>query len=718
MRGLPPSCATSRFRTCRRKQWLERSRVTPSPTVRLGVDIGGTFTDVALEVGERRFTAKILTTPQAPEEGVLAALRSVTAKAGVEAGQVALIVHGTTLATNALIERKGARTALLTTEGFRDVLEIRHENRFEQYDINMDLPPPLVPRRLRLPIRERIDTHGEVLLPLDELSVARAIEAVAANHVEAVAVGFLHSFTNPDHRVGEAVARRLPNVLVTLSCEVSPEMREYERFSTACANAYLQPLIGRYVAKLEHELVRAGFHCPLLLMTSGGGITTTETAIRFPVRLVESGPAGGAIFAACIARQHGRDQVVSFDMGGTTAKICLIDKAQPQTARAFEVARIYRFLKGSGLPLRIPVIEMVEIGAGGGSIARIDTLGRIVVGPDSAGSEPGPVCYGRGGKEPTVTDADAALGRIDPTTFSGGKMPLDVAAAQRTLAERIGAPLKLATEHAALGVSEIVDENMANAARVHAIESGKDLQPRTLIAFGGAAPLHAARLAEKLGISRVLVPVNAGVGSAIGLLRAPIAYEVVRGQLMRLGSFEPGLANRLLAGMRAEAEAIVRRAAPAANFAEHRSAFMRYRGQGHEIAVELPVRDFTAADRSAIRELFEAAYRRLYSRAIPGVEIEILSWVVSVSAPSEGHLGAPALEAPSEPKPRSRRPIFDPATGEFREADIYWRGDLAPGARISGPAVIAEDETSTVVSPGFDASIDRFGYIELIRNEA
>ncbi len=694
--------------------------MTPSPTVRLGVDIGGTFTDVALEVGERRFTAKILTTPQAPEEGVLAALRSVTAKAGVEAGQVALIVHGTTLATNALIERKGARTALLTTEGFRDVLEIRHENRFEQYDINMDLPPPLVPRRLRLPIRERIDTHGEVLLPLDELSVARAIEAVAANHIEAVAVGFLHSFTNPDHehRVGEAVARRLPNVSVTLSCEVSPEMREYERFSTACANAYLQPLIGRYVAKLEHELVRAGFHCPLLLMTSGGGITTTETAIRFPVRLVESGPAGGAIFAACIARQHGRDQVVSFDMGGTTAKICLIDKAQPQTARAFEVARIYRFLKGSGLPLRIPVIEMVEIGAGGGSIARIDTLGRIVVGPDSAGSEPGPVCYGRGGKEPTVTDADAALGRIDPTTFSGGKMPLDVAAAQRTLAERIGAPLKLATEHAALGVSEIVDENMANAARVHAIESGKDLQPRTLIAFGGAAPLHAARLAEKLGISRVLVPVNAGVGSAIGLLRAPIAYEVVRGQLMRLGSFEPGLANRLLAGMRAEAEAIVRRAAPAANFAEHRSAFMRYRGQGHEIAVELPVRDFTAADRSAIRELFEAAYRRLYSRAIPGVEIEILSWVVSVSAPSEGHLGAPALEAPSEPKPRSRRPIFDPATGEFREADIYWRGDLAPGARISGPAVIAEDETSTVVSPGFDASIDRFGYIELIRNEA
>jgi N-methylhydantoinase A len=694
--------------------------VTSSPTIRLGVDIGGTFTDVALEIGERRFTGKILTTPHAPEDGVLAALRSVTAEAGVEPSEVGVIIHGTTLATNALIERKGARTALLTTEGFRDVVEIRHENRFEQYDVNIDLPPPLVPRRLRLPVRERIDAQGEVLVPLDESSVARAIETLAAQQIEAVAVGLLHSFTNPDHerRVGDAIARRLPQVAVTLSCDVSPEMREYERFSTACANAYLQPLIGRYLVKLARELLRAGFHCPLLLMTSGGGITTTETAIRFPVRLVESGPAGGAIFAACIAREHGLDQVVSFDMGGTTAKICLIDKAQPQTARAFEVARIYRFLKGSGLPLRIPVIEMVEIGAGGGSIARVDTLGRIVVGPDSAGSEPGPVCYGRGGEEPTVTDADVVLGRIDPTTFSGGKIALDAAAAKRATAERIAAALNLATEHAALGISEMVDENMANAARVHAIESAKDLRSRTLIAFGGAAPLHAARVAEKLGISRVLVPVNAGVGSAVGLLRAPVAYETVRGRLMRLGSFEAASVNRLFAEMRAEAEAIVRRGAPAAKLVEQRSAFMRYRGQGHEIAVELPVRDLTAADRSTIRELFEAVYRRLYSRPIPGVEIEILSWVGAVRAPAEGQLGAPTRERASKPKPASRRPIFDPHTGEFGEVDIYRRPDLAPGARISGPAVIAEDETSTVVSPLFDARIDRFGYIELTRNEA
>jgi N-methylhydantoinase A len=688
--------------------------------MRLGLDVGGTFTDVALEIGERRFTAKTLTTASAPQHGVLAAVRSVTAEAGIEPQQVGLIVHGTTLATNALIERKGARTALLTTEGFRDVIEIRHENRFEQYDVNIDLPPPLVPRRLRFPIRERIDALGKVLVPLDPSSLARALDSLAAQQVQAVAVGFLHSFTNPDHehRTGDAIARRLPHVAVTLSSDVSPEMREYERFSTACANAYIQPLMAHYLAGLDRELKRAGFICPLLLMTSGGGITTVETAIRFPVRLIESGPAAGAIFAGCIARQHGLDQVVSFDMGGTTAKICLIDKAQPQTARVLEVARAYRFRKGSGLPLRIPVIEMVEIGAGGGSIARVDALQRIVVGPDSAGSQPGPVCYGQGGSEPTVTDADVVLGRIDPAMFSGGGITLDVAGAEQAVAEQIGAPLDLAPEHASLGVSEMVDENMANAARVHAIESGKDLRARTLVAFGGAAPLHATRVAEKLGIRRVLVPANAGVGSAIGLLRAPVSYEIVRGRLIRLGEFDAPAANRLLAEMRAEAEAVVRRGAPVAPLAERRAAFMRYRGQGHEIAVKLPVREFTSADRSTIAKLFEAAYHRLYSRSIPGVEIEILSWLLALTAPAEGRLASSVPEQPSDPKPTSRRLVVDPGTGEFKDAPVYWRPDLAPGARISGPAVIAEDETSTIITADFDAYIDRFGYIELKLREA
>ncbi len=687
--------------------------------IRLGVDIGGTFTDVALEVGERRYTAKNLTTARTPEEGVLTAVRSVMSEAGITPADVTLIIHGTTLATNALIERKGAKTALLTTEGFRDVIEIRHENRFEQYDVNIDLPPPLVPRRLRLPIRERIDAQGAVLTPLEEESISRAIDVLAAQNVEAVAVGLLHSFINPDHerRIGEAVAKRLPDVAVTLSSDVSPEMREYERFSTACANAYLQPLVGRYLGRLESELQRTGFRCPMLLMTSGGGITTTETAMRFPVRLVESGPAGGAIFAANIARQNGLDQVVSFDMGGTTAKICLIDKARPQTARAFEVARIYRFLKGSGLPLRIPVIEMVEIGAGGGSISRIDALGRIAVGPDSAGSEPGPVCYGRGGSGPTVTDADLVLGRIDPQSFSGGKMNLDFAGAKRATAERIGSRLGLSTEHAALGISEMVDENMANAARVHAIESGKDLRRRTLIAFGGAAPLHAARVAEKLGIGKILIPSNAGVGSAVGLLRAPVAYEIVRGRLMRLSSFDAAAANRLFGDMRSEAEQIVRRGAPSAELTEQRSAFMRYRGQGHEIAVSLPVRDLTTADSVTITGLFEEAYGKLYSRSIPGVEIEILSWIIAVAAPAEGELAVAMPLKPADAKPRTRRPVFDPATAEFQDVPVYWRRDLASGARIKGPAVIAEDDTSTIVSALFDARIDRFGYIELNRRE-
>jgi N-methylhydantoinase A len=691
--------------------------VTSPPAIRLGLDIGGTFTDVALEIGDRRFTTKTLTTPGAPEQGVLDALRAVIAAAGIEPRLVGLIIHGTTLATNAVIERKGARTALLTTEGFRDVVEIRHENRFEQYDVNIDLPPPLVPRRLRFPVRERIDAQGDVLTPLDDASVARAVDALAAAEVEAVAVGFLHSFTNPDHerRVGDAIARRLPGITVTLSSDVSPEMREYERFSTACANAYIQPLMTRYLEGLERALAGEGVVCPLLLMTSGGGITTIETAMRFPVRLIESGPAAGAIFAGCIARQNGLDEVLSFDMGGTTAKICLIDKAQPQTARLMEVARIYRFLKGSGLPLRIPVIEMVEIGAGGGSIARLDTLGRIAVGPDSAGSQPGPVCYAQGGAEPTVTDADLVLGRIDAKMFSGGRIVLDGDGAARVVGRQIGTPLQLSTEHAALGVSEMVDENMANAARVHAIESGKDLRARTLIAFGGAAPLHAARVAEKLGVGRVLIPANAGVGSAVGLLRAPVAYEIVRGRLMRLNEFDAAAINRLLAEMRAEAEAVVRRGAPDAPLTEQRSSFMRYRGQGHEIAVVLPVRDFTASDKPIIADLFEKAYRRLYSRSIPGAEIEILSWVASVAAPAEGRLADANQETVSEPKPQSRRKVFDPDSGEFSDVPVYWRGDLAPGARIKGPAVIAEDETSTIVSLRFDARIDRFGYIELTR---
>jgi N-methylhydantoinase A len=688
-----------------------------SGKARLGVDIGGTFTDVALEHGGRRFSAKVLTTASAPERGVVQAIAVVLEAAKLAPGDVGIIIHGTTLATNALIERKGARTALITTEGFRDTVEIRHENRFEQYDVNIDLPPPLVPRRWRWGVKERVNAQGGVVTPLDEADAERILGEIERAGIEAIAIGLLHSFTNPAHeeRIAAMIAKRLPHLPVTLSSEVSPEMREYERFSTACANAYIQPLMGRYLENLERDLHQGGFACPLFLMLSGGGLTTIATAIRFPVRLVESGPAGGAIFASHIARQCGLDQVLSFDMGGTTAKICLIDAAKPQTSRVFEVARIYRFKKGSGLPLRIPVIEMVEIGAGGGSIARVDAMGRIGVGPDSAGSEPGPVSYGRGGTQPTVTDADLALGRIDAAEFSGGKLPLDAPAAAQAIAATIGERLALPVELAATGISEMVDENMSNAARVHAIESGKDVRTRTLVAFGGAAPLHAARVAEKLGIDRVLIPANAGVGSAVGFLRAPVAYEIVRTNLQRLGAFDAATANRIVGEMREAAEAIVRQGAGDAALDERRSAFMRYKGQGHEIAVPLPARRYTAEDGALLREAFEAAYRGLYRRIIPGVEIEVLSWVLTVSGPVPPVEDKQEAPAPSRPQPARHRRVLDPVDGEFRDVPIYYRRDLAPGAAISGPAVIVEDETSTVVSPRFDAVIDGFGYIELRR---
>src|SRR5215468_1206056 len=483
---------------------------------RLAVDIGGTFTDLCLERNGTLTSVKVLTTPRAPEEGVLSGLEEILEQTGVKPGDLGIIIHGTTLATNAIIERKGARTALIVTEGFRDSIEIAFEHRFEQYDIFMRKPPPLVPRDLRFGVPERLDGRGNVLIPLDESAVKALAPQLKAKGIESAAIGYMHAYLDGAHerRTREILAELLPGLSITLSSEVSPEIREYERWSTAVANAYVQPVMERYLGRLDTALRARKFACPLYMMTSGGGLMTLDTARRLPIRLVESGPAGGAILAAGLARQCGLDKVLSFDMGGTTAKICLIDDGEPQHSRTFEVARQYRFLKGSGLPLRIPVIEMVEIGAGGGSIAYVDDLQRINVGPESAGAEPGPACYGRGGARPTVTDADVVLGRLDPGYFAGGTIPLEPDRAAAAIDRAIGAPLGLARLEAALGISEIVEENMANAARVHAVERGKDLQARTLIAFGGAAPLHAARLAEKLGIRRVLIPSGAGVGSA------------------------------------------------------------------------------------------------------------------------------------------------------------------------------------------------------------
>lgn len=688
------------------------------PAARLAADIGGTFTDVVLERDGRRHSAKVLTTPRAPEQGMLEGIGRVLAATEISAGEVGVLIHGTTLATNALIERKGAKTAFLTTRGFRDVLEMGYEKRYEHYDLDLELPAPLVPRELRIPITERITAKGEVRVPLAEAEVARAAERLRAAGVEAVAVGFLHSYVNDAHerRAGELLEAMLPGVAVTLSSAVCPEIREYERFSTACANAYVQPLMARYLARLEEELQGRGFRCPVYLMTSGGGLTTLATARRFPVRLVESGPAGGAILSAQIAREEGLAEVLSFDMGGTTAKICFIADGRPEQSRKFEVARVWRNLKGSGLPVRIPVTEMVEIGAGGGSIARLDALKRIRVGPGSAGAEPGPVCYGRGGTEPTVTDANVVLGRIDPEAFAGGTLRLDARAAERAVAEKIGAPLGLDARWAAAGVGEIVEENMASAARVHAIERGKTPERCTLVAFGGAAPLHAARLAAKLGISRVLVPVDASVGSAVGFLRAPVAFELARSLAQRDDNFDPAAVNRLLAAMEAEARSIVAPGALAEPLVVRRAVEMRYLGQGHEISIALPEGELSVAHAAQLRAEYERRYEEQYGLRIADVPVEFLAWSVHVSTvPQQARADAPVGCGAARPVAQATRAVFDPSTGDEERIASYARSELSPGARCDGPALVTEPQTTTYVPRGWRCTVGGRGHLILER---
>lgn len=693
--------------------------------VRLAADIGGTFTDVALEalVGEdrrERWTAKVLTTPQAPELGVLEGVRAVLAKAGVSAAEVALMIHGTTLATNALIERKGARTALITTEGFRDVLALGNESRYDQYDLNIELPKPLVPRKWRLPVRERLDNTGQVLLPLDEAGLRALVPLLKEEGIEALAVGFLHAFVNPVHesRAAAILAEELPGVPVSLSSEVSPEMREWERFSTTVANAYVQPLMASYLGRLEAGLREMGMAAPLFLMLSGGGLTTIATAARFPIRLVESGPAGGAIFSAHVARQRGWEKVLSFDMGGTTAKVCLIDGYAPQASRSFEVARVGRFRKGSGLPLRIPVIEMVEIGAGGGSLAHLDGMGRIQVGPESAGADPGPACYGRGGAHPAVTDANLLLGRYDPGSFAGGSLRLDVPAAEGAMARAVGQGLGLEPGMAALGVVEVVDENMANAARVHAIESAKSYEGRAIIAFGGGGPVHGCRVAEKIGVDRILVPSGAGVGSAIGFLRAPVGYEVVKSLYTRFARFDLEGVNALLLAMSEEAARTVAEGSFGAPTEERRIAYMRYVGQGHEIAVALPVRPLTEADVAAIRADYDREYARFYDRPVPGSDVEVLSFAVTVATVVEAVAPAAAVTDAPAPAPIRTQRVRDTATGEVADWAIFDRAAMPPGCCVLGPCIVTEAETSTLVGPGWSCRVDGLGYLELNREAA
>ncbi|SFR41759.1 hydantoinase/oxoprolinase family protein [Litoreibacter janthinus] len=668
-------------------------------SIRLGVDIGGTFTDVVLEVDGASFSTKVLTTYVAPENAIIDGMQQVCAKAGIAAGDIEQIIHGTTLATNALIERRGAKTALITTDGFRDVIEMRTESRFEQYDLNLNIPEPLLPRQCRYTVPGRIDATGTELKPLTKNDIAPVVEAIAEAGYDSVAIGLIHSYLNDAHEklVRDVLAKRLPDVMISLSSEVSPQMREYERFNTVVANAYIKPLMKSYLGRLEGRLRDEGVRCNIFLMHSGGGIISLENAAEFPVRLVESGPAGGAVFAANIAARYGLNKVLSFDMGGTTAKICLIKDQTPKTSRVFEVARTYRFKKGSGMPISIPVIDMVEIGAGGGSLAHVDSMRQIRVGPESAGSEPGPACYGRGGEKPAVTDADLVLGKLDPDNFAGGSIKLETSASEKALTSVLGDVLDMDAATSAFGLAEVVDENMANAARVHAVENGEDLSEYTMIAFGGAAPLHAGRLCEKLGVERLLVPPGAGVGSAIGFLRAPFSFEANRSVYMKLSEFDADRIRSLLADLQTEATGFVRNCDTESEILSEFKVYMRYTGQGWEIPITLTEAQAMSPDAATFKARFIEDYSKLFGRAVAGMDIEITVWSVNATTPPEPVTKIRLAEAAGPAPTEGNRSLFDPASAAFQTATVVLRRALNEGSEVAGPAAITEAETTIII---------------------
>ncbi len=689
--------------------------------LRLAIDIGGTFTDTVLVEGEDRILAstKTLTTHQNPADGAMEGARRVMAATGRSLSQVTGFIHGTTLATNALIERRGAVVATICTEGFRDILDIGYERRYSQYDINLEKPDLLVPRERSFVIRERMSAEGDVLIPLDEAQIDDLLAELDASGAGAVAICLMHAYANPAHerRLRDLLARHRPGLTVSISSDVSPEAREFDRLCTTVANAYIQPLMQSYLARFVDQFEAEGVTCPILMMTAGGGMCTVETAARFPIRLVESGPAGGAILAARIAARAGLDQVLSFDVGGTTAKLCLIDGARPQTSRAFEIARAARFIKGSGMPVRIPVIEMIEIGAGGGSIAGVDRLGRLTVGPQSAGSEPGPVAFMRGGTEPTVTDSDITLGYIVPDTFAEGHIRLNPEGSKAALARVVGERLQLDAVGSADGVSRIVDESMASAGRMHAVESGKDLGPRTMIAFGGNGPLHASRVARSAGVSRIVIPPNPGVGSAVGFLFAPVSFEIVRSRYSLLNSMDLDGVNALFDTMIAEAKEVVAQGAGDAQTQTLRTAFMRYNGQGHEIEIPLPDRAVSPEDIAPLTAAFEEEYRKQFSRPVPGMQIEILNWAVRVA--TLDNTVAPVPDAPERTlfNVTETRPITCDVDGTAKNAAFIARADIKPGDHVSGPALIHEPQTTTLVSADFSAHMDAIGNLVLIQDQ-
>lgn len=680
---------------------------------RIGVDIGGTFTDIVVfDDATGSFAAgKTLTTPRDPSQAVETLVLESLQREENAIASVQQLIHGTTLVTNAIIERKGSRTALLATLGFRDSIEIMRENRYELYDLLLEMPQPLVPRYLRFGVPQRTLADGTTLQELDTAFVEQLTRELVANGIEAVAIAFLNSFANPSaEREARAIIQRTaPGMRVSISSEVVPEIREFERTSTTIVNVYVQDRVEKYLRELQVRLERIGFTGSLFLIISSGGIATVDTTMRFPVRLLESGPAGGALAAANYGASCGYDDLLSFDMGGTTAKFCIIDRGQPLIAHEFEVDRRYRLKKGSGLPIKLPVIEMIEIGAGGGSIARIDPMGLLKVGPDSAGAEPGPVCYGLGGSEPTVTDADLVLGYLDPDYFLGGKLRIDLEAAKLAIKERIADPSGLSLEEAAWGIHQIVNESMANAARVHTLERGKDPHRFPVFAFGGAGPVHGYRIAKALGSPALIAPFGAGVMSAIGFLTAPLAFDFVRSWPGRLDAIDWQKANALLGEMEAEGSALLEQSGVSpAQILHQRVADIRYVGQGHEIQVPFPGGWLDSESIPGIVRSFEETYRRLYERLSESVPLEIINWRVISSSPApQVRLRATGVEQATTSTARNgtRRAYF-PELGGYIDTPIYDRYALTPGTGFDGPAIVEERESTVIVGPDCSFRID------------
>ncbi len=682
---------------------------------RFGADIGGTFTDIVLvrEDGAAMEFGKVLTTPAQPDDAVIAGLEKVRADAGVDPGDVAHVVHGTTLFTNALIERKGAKTALITTKGFRDAIEIGREHRYDMYDLYMRRPDPLAPRHLRYEVDERVLVDGSVLTPLRDEEVVAIAAEIRREGVEAVAISLMHAYANDAHerRIAAILQDELPDVLLTLSSDLVPEIGEYVRTSTSLANVYVQGIAESYLGRLRDRVTgELKLDAGLYIMQSNGGVCEIETAKRYPIRLVESGPAAGALAAAHYGALLGHGDLLSFDMGGTTAKACVIADGKPLIANEFEVDRQYQFKKQSGLPVKIPAIEMIEIGTGGGSIARIDALRRLQVGPDSAGADPGPASYALGGEEPTVTDADLVLGYLDPNFFLGGTMNLDIEAAKQAISSRVAEPLGLSLIEAAWGIHQLANENMASAARIHTIERGKDVTKFPVFAFGGAGPVHAFGVARILHSPRVIYPLGAGVMSSIGFLTAPLTLDFARSYPGTLDGLDWAAVAGILREMQEQGREILHRTIEEDQIRYEHFADMRYVKQGHEVRVPIPPGDFGADHLEQIRRSFEDAYSAIYGHTMQGAEIEVVSWRVLASGPRPD-LILPQADPQESSDPatalKGHRAMFLPDEKSVADVPVYDRYKLSSGASFDGPAVIEERESTVVVNGPATIHVDQ-----------